>query len=121
MGFGGINSSTSLNTVCFLYILIITIHSVVLTLHLVVLTLHLVVLTWDLVVLISHLVVSKWDFGGTNFCTSLSIEFLLYSIYASTIFRKSCPNAFFFLCRSSSSGYRLMSSPKFFIFLLSAR
>ena len=114
MGFGGINSSTSLNTVCFLYILIITIHSVVLTLHL-------VVLTWDLVVLISHLVVSKWDFGGTNFCTSLSIEFLLYSIYASTIFRKSCPNAFFFLCRSSSSGYRLMSSPKFFIFLLSAR
>lgn len=91
MGFGGINSSTSLNAVCFLYILIITIHSVVLT-H------HLVVLTWDLVVLISHLVVSKWDFGGTNFCTSLSIEFLLYSIYASTNFRKSCPNAFFFLC-----------------------
>lgn len=52
MVFGGINSSTSLNTVCFLYILIITIHSVVLTLHL-------VVLSWDLVVLISHLVVSK--------------------------------------------------------------
>lgn len=96
MGFGGINSSTSLNAVCsFVYFdnnhpfgginsPFGGINS------------PLVVLTWDLVVLISHLVVSKWDFGGTNFCTSLSIEFLLYSIYASTNFRKSCPNAFFF-------------------------